>query len=705
MMINFTLQDIFGSLLACLFFSLIFVAPGYITGWLLDLFDFKRRSAAARFVISIVLSMAICPILLFLVYHFTSAKATISLLLLIGIIFAIILLKSKQASSNEESKSLYRIALLVAFGWVIFSILFIVDIQWGNRLYYNVISYDFTTRVAIINAITRSGVPPINPSYFPGHPVRLTYLYYFWYIPGSIVAQIGSPFISGYTAMIASVSWCGLALMAVIALYLRLRNPEGNAKVWKNSLLGIGLLLISGLDVIPALALIITTRFTTGGAYLDGDIEHWNEQITAWIGSVSWAPHHVAALIACVAGVLLIQSIRGQKRSKQIKASIIAGLAFASAIGLSVYVTLVFVIFWGIWMIVLFFQKEGSISLLMVFTGMIALIAASPFLAELLLGGNGSASSGGIPLAFSVRVFIPVLLFLSNYPPALLNLILLLVLPINYLMELGFFFVTGLLWIQQHRRGTLTQNPFYFLEIVLLSVTIFIGSFVQSTAISSNDLGWRAWLPGQFILLVWSVDVINKLFPKGWRTEERNSETARQISRPLKIFVIIGLLTTLTDVVLLRTWPMLVDAGIAGFPSSLSPDTQLGKRTFAARLAYDYINQHTPENTLIQDNPANLLNRPIGLYANRPIAISGQTAYGISLQDFKSRAESISKIFASSTSWTEIDQTCAANNINIIVATDIDPIWKNLPALESQRKPLFQNPYYAVFSCGSSHAP
>ena len=115
---------------------------------------------------------------------------------------------------------------------------------------------------------------------------------------------------------------------------------------------------------------------------------------------------------------------------------------------------------------------------------------------------------------------------------------------------------------------------------------------------------------------------------------------------------------------------------------------------------------NTPQKTpLIQDNPANLLNRPIGLYANRPIAISGQTAYGISLQDFKSRAESISKIFASSTNWTEIDQTCAANNINIIVATDIDPIWKSLPALESQRKPIFQNPYYAVFSCGSSHAP
>ena len=698
MMINFTLQDIFGSLLAFLFFSLIFIAPGYITGWLLDLFDFKRHSPAVRFVIAIVLSMAICPIILFLVYHFTSAKATIFLLLLIGIVFAIILVKTKQVPLTGESKSLYQIALLVVSGWIIFSILFIVDIQWGDRLYYNVISYDFTTRVAIINAITRTGVPPINPSYFPGHPVRLTYLYYFWYIPCSLVAQTGSPFISGYTAMIASVTWCGLALMAIIALYLRLRNPEGNVRKWKSSLLGISLLLISGLDVIPALALMIATRLTTGGAYLDGDIEHWNEQITAWIGSVSWAPHHVAALIACLAGVMLIHSIRGQKISKQIKAAIVAGLAFASAIGLSIYVTMVFVLFWGLWMIALFLQKERRLSMLMAVAGTIALIAAGPFLAGL-VSGNGPISSGGIPIAFSVRIFVPVLLFLSSYPSVLLNLIFLLLLPINYLMELGFFLITGMLWIQQHNIKQLKQNPFYISEIILLAVTVFIGSFVQSTAIASNDLGWRAWLPGQFILLIWSVDVIEKLLPNGWRKANRNSEPARTF-RPLRILIIIGLLTTVTDIVLLRTWPMLVDAGIAGFPSSLSPDTQLGKRTFAARLAYDYINLHTSENILIQDDPSDLLNRPIGLYANRPIVLSGQTTYGVSPQEIKSRASSISKIFTSDADWVEIDQACNVNSIDLIVTTDIDPIWKNLPALESQRKPIYQNQYYAVFKCG-----
>jgi hypothetical protein len=697
MMINFTLQDIFGSLLAFLLFALIFVAPGYVTGWLLDLFDFSRRSLPARLVIAIILSVAVSPIILFLIYHFASAKITISLLLLIGIVFAIIVLKTARIPLKGESKSLYRIALLIALIWVIFSIFFIIDIQWGNQLYYNVIAHDFTTRVAIINAITRTGVPPINPSYFPGHPVRLTYLYYFWYIPGSIIAQIGSPFVSGYTAMIASVAWCGLALMAVIALYLRLRAPEGNAKIWKSSLLGISLLLISGLDVIPALALIVSTRVTNGYAYLDGDIEQWNEQITAWIGSVSWAPHHVAALIACLTAIILIHSIRGRTPSKQIRACAIAGLAFASAVGLSIYVTIVFVLFWGIWMLVLFFQKERRLSLLMALTGIIALIAASPFLAGL-IGGDHSTAPNGFPVAFAVRIFIPAYIFITTYPPALINLISLIVLPINYLMELGFFFIAGMLWIQ-YNRNQWKQNPFYLPEIILLSVTLFIGSFVRSMVIGNNDLGWRAWLPGQFILLIWGVDVINKLIPNSNQKNEEIIKSTGRIVQHLRLFLIIGLLTTITDIILLRTWPLLVDAGVTGFPSKLSPDTQLGKRTFAGRLAYGYINLHTPENIIIQDNPADLLNPPIGLYANRAIAVSGHTAFGVPVQDFKNRANSISKIFTDE-NWSEIDETCASNNIDVIVATDLDLLWKSLPTLEQQRNPLYQNKYYAIFTCG-----
>ena len=260
-MTNFTFQDIIGCPLALSLFSLIFVAPGYITGWMLDLFEFNRRSSAARFVIAIVLSMAVCPILFLGVYYFTSAITTICLLLLVGILFAILLLKTRQASLTRESKRFYRIALWVAGGWIIFSLLLLVDIQVGNRLYFPNVAYDYTTRITVIHAIARTAVPPVNPSYFPDHPEKLTYLYYYWYIIPSIINLIGGNFVNTRQAMIASTIWGGICLMSVIGLYLHGRNTIIK-KSWIVPLIGIQLLALSGLDFIPVVTIDLRARPT-----------------------------------------------------------------------------------------------------------------------------------------------------------------------------------------------------------------------------------------------------------------------------------------------------------------------------------------------------------------------------------------------------------------------------------------------------------
>ena len=473
---------------------------------MLSLFEFKHRLPAVRFVVAIVISVAISPILTFLTYDLASVELTFLMLAAFATAFIAILMRSEQNVTANDIWRLQRIVIFAAVGWTIFCVLSLVDIQWNNKLFYNSVSYDFTTRVAIINAITRTGVPPINPSYFPGHPIRLTYLYYFWYIPCSLVDQLGGSWVDARSAMIASVAWCGLGLGSTIALYMRLRNPESGRKAWNAGLLGSGLLLVSGLDLIPVLFSLRTL------IVFRGDLEHWNEQITAWVGSLLWVPHHVAALIACTAAVMLLHSVRGQQARKQLGAVVVAGLAFASGFGLSVFVTLVFVAFWGLWLIVLFVQKERRLSVLMALVGIIALITASPFLAGLFASGNSSGGGNGVPLAFAVRSFRPIIPFVSSYRPALLNLIFLLLLPINYLMELGFFFVAALIWIQQHDKGRWRQNPFHTSEIILLSVALFVGSFIRSTLIGSNDLGWRAWLPGQLVLLIWAVDVLKGSF-------------------------------------------------------------------------------------------------------------------------------------------------------------------------------------------------
>ena len=702
---NFTFQDLTGSIIAFLLFPIIYVIPGYVIGWTFDLFDFRKRLPATRFVIAIIVSISISPILTFLSWNLISVKATYVILVFFTAVFIYTFFKTKKTNNLEGITHLYIISICAAAGWSILSILFLIDIQWGDRLYYNVVSYDFTTRVAIINAMTRSGVPPINPSYFPGHPILLTYLYYFLYIPPSLVDQIGGSWVNGRNAMVASVAWCGLGLMATIALYLRLRNSLKGSMAWKAGLLGSGLLLVSGLDFIPALFLIIRTRLSTGSSLLQGDIEHWNEQITAWIGALSWVPHHVAAMIACLTGIMFVHSARGKGTLRQLTLMSLAGLAFASAVGLSIYITAVFVVFWGIWMLMLFLQKERRLSLAMSLSGLVALIAAGPFLIGLISGGS-STSNPGLPLTFEVRRFGPILPYIQDYPTFIINLVNLLFLPINYLFELGFFFVAGLLWIQQNWRIKWYATPYQTSEIILIVVTFIIGSLFRSTVIGSNDLGWRVWLFGQFILLIWSVDVILRIFPDlKLKISDATTFINKKNWRSLRILLILGLITSIVDFTLLRVWPLLVDLDAAGFPNSFSTDTNLGQRTFSVRETYDFINVTLPVNIHIQPNPAELINRPIGLYSNRPIAISGLTAYGVPVKELLARVDVVAKIFETDMDWSVIDQTCKDNFIDIIVVSDEDPLWHRLTFLNSERTPLYQNPHHAVFSCGNLKIP
>jgi hypothetical protein len=313
-MLNFTLQDIFGVCLACLIFPFILMFPGYVIAWLVDLFDFRQRQVLTRYIIAVLISVVIIPILFYLlafVFSFYAVKwTTLFFFILYVLIIVSALRKSNSAGVFWMPSRFQKLAFLVATVWVSISILSLVDLQWQDRLYNNLVSLDFATRATVIDAITRTGVPPVNPSYFPGKPEYMTALYYFWYILCSAIDQFGGDLVDSRMALIAGDIWCGLALIALIGFYIRIRNHATGKSVWKMALVGISLLAISGLDVIPALANMLVTRFTDGFMWPPGDIEHWNEQITAWVGSLLWVPHHVAAMIVCLTAFLIFQYYR-----------------------------------------------------------------------------------------------------------------------------------------------------------------------------------------------------------------------------------------------------------------------------------------------------------------------------------------------------------------------------------------------------------
>jgi hypothetical protein len=348
-------------------------------------------------------------------------------------------------------------------------------------------------------------------------------------------------------------------------------------------------------------------------------------------------------------------------------------------------------------------NKEKELIILMAFAGLVALLFASPFLLGILKGGTGA---GGSPVAIAVRVFFPVTPYIAGLPIILKNVVYFVLLPANYFMELGFFSVVGLIWLQKYRQNEMPHNPFFAPEIVLLGVVFLVCSFTRSM-IMANDLGWRGWLPGQFILLIWAVDLYHEfgLFhPKGLKELDLDSLKAKT-AKLLTFLWLIGLLTSVVDATLLRFFPLLVDANVTGFPNRLSPDTRLGERTRDGRLAYEFINDELPADIVIQQNPLSKIDRidrPSGLYGNRQFAISFNAAYNVPLSVLDMRSTAISKIFALAheNSWDKIDQLCRDYFIDVLVVNDQDPLWKGLSFLYQQRAALYENRYYAVISCG-----
>ena len=620
---QYTLQDLGGIVLATIVFPIIFLCPGYVIGWLLLVFDFRNRLPITRHLMGIVLSNAVSPILLFLLYRFTSAEIALGVLFLFLASYLILIGKEFSQRVNpsqklpEKVRKYQRIAMFLVVAGTLISIGLLVDIQFQDRLYFSTASYDLTTRVAVVDAITRTGVPPINPGYFPGHPVQLNYLYYFWYILASVVDRLGGEYISAYHAMIASIIWCGISLAATLGVYLKLRNFATGADIRKMVVIALQLILVSGLDFLPVTAFSLVTKTLFGRLPYDGRLEGWDTPapIMSWVNAIHWVPHHVTAALACLLAILLLIYYKDGSTRQKIISAMLMGCAFASAFGLSVWVMITMAVFWVVWMIATVLRKaERSHVKRMLLAGIVGLMLIFPFIIGI-LDSTASSDTGVLPVSFYVRPFIASsILGLSSR--VLYRIVNLFLLPLNYFFELGLFFVMAIAWLRTYSRSTQDCIAYSTAEVILVTTSTVFLSFFYSTIIVINDLGIRGWLPVQFVLIVWMVDLIYKkmknkvfVFPSIFNTVTQSS----RLNGVLRLMLVIGVLTSALEAVNLRAWSILVDRNMVGFPNDLSPDTNLGERTYSARLAYDFIHDHIPEEMIIQNNPLTVLDRPGGL--------------------------------------------------------------------------------------------
>ena len=666
------------------------LAPGYVIGRLMNLFEFRQHRFALRLVLALPLSIAICPMLTYVLGRFLPPALW---LFYIGVSIAWVLLLANDARSAKlwPSQKEILFAVSVVSLWGVVAIGSMVDLQIGNHLYPPIIAFDHSVRTAMTVEVARH-IPPNNP-FFANAAAPLRY-HYLWLLFCSLPMNVVH--LSARYMVAAGVFWCGLGLVCAIALGLKFLLAE-KANIAGKTLLSIGLLSITGLDVLPNLYVAHTFKIWLA------DMEKWNEsQIDSWASALLWVPHNVAGLIACFVAFVLLRHQADIQRRWATGPVIMAGMAFASAAGMSVYVTFTFVVAIVLWLLATAARKDWLELAMFVIAGVVSLGWAASFLSGLRAPAGGGAfveaelrtfSTGILVLRhFGIDVRMPFDLLLANA----------LLLPINYAMELGFFFAVGLLRLRQLVRGKIEASANELAAWTLVASSFLIGTFLRSSSIGTNDLGWRCFLPAQLILLLWGGTMLHEWWCRSFR-DVPAATSSRWVQGSLAALLIVGMAGSAYQLFMLRMFPVLLDRGTLTGLSWVPSDRQFGERAYALRTAFEDLDRQLPPSAVLQSNPASKDLILHMLYSNHDAA-AGDGACGA---DFggdpaicASRLRTLAGIF-NLPDGVDVDAVCQQFGIDTLVIENTDSVWRQPNSWVWTRPPSVANEYVRAFRCGS----
>ncbi|MGO9403149.1 MAG: hypothetical protein ACLPVW_06725 [Terriglobales bacterium] len=692
---NFTVVDTLGTLKASLALLPFMFAPGYVLGWALDLFEFRQRRPILRLILAVPLTIAICPMLSYLLARSLEPGLWV---FHIGMFVASVVLLAKEVRRAQRPVSQYTSSkyIWVALGlmalWAVAAVGSMVDLQIGDKLYPPIVAYDHSVHTAMTAAIARH-FPPNNP-FFANAAVPLRY-HYLWLLFCSLPMKVFD--LAPRYVVFSGVVWCGVGLICTIALGLKFM-ARVETGIERKTLLAVGLLSVTGLDILPTLYLGVAAH-----SWLS-DMEWWNDaQITSWVGSLLWVPHHVAALVACFVAFLLLRHQADIHRKWATAPVIVAGMAFASAAGMSVYVTFTFVVAVALWLLVLTKRKDWLEATMFVGAGAVALLWALSYL----LGLRGPAG-GDAFVAFEVRPFTLGMDFAEQIgfnlqTQSAVTVANLIFLPINYVLELGFFLAVGALRLQQVVRGRVEASANELAAWTLVVTSFLIGTFLRSSTLGSNDLGWRCFLPAQLILLLWGATVVHDWWFHGVARETAPRPWVRGM---LATLLILGVLGTTYEVFMLRMFPVLSDRGAIRGESWTDQDQQYGKRAYALRTAYELLNLQLPSSAVLQSNPAREDQILHTLYSGHDTAAGGSecgSAFGGDPDICALRVEKLAGLF-DLPDRSNLDATCREYGIDAVVVENSDDVWRDRSSWIWSQQPIVANDFVRAFRCGTTAA-
>ena len=712
---NLMIQDVLGSLVAVLAFAMVLYAPGYVVASATDLFGFRQMGFADRSVWAMACSLGVVPITAYLVGR-VAGLSGICWMLLASAVLAVILLWHR--GKPDWSRRDRRRTTLVVCGWVAFVLLMLVDFQIGHKLYFSVVMADQSYRIAFTDAVVRTGVPPANPLYFAGSPAPMRY-YYFWYVLCATVVKLAH--VSARQAFIASSIWAGFGLLATVNLFTRHFFRWERKQRW----IALGLLLVTGADLIPALGNPILQ------SSLNGDIEWWSvDPIDAWPDSLLWVPHHVAAVICCLLAFLLLwRTLEPVSRRSRVCAIVLAAVAFASAFGLSVYVAFGFALMMACWLAWLLVRRHLHRYELLQRCAAVMLLSAMmliPFVRELAGGSphaavvpaSASPSPAVFPFSLSVRRMIdsglltplPIFAAWNHSHPVLLDqtIRLLLLLP-GLAMELGLYgAVLALLLLTRQRSRTLPEDPARDTALFFTICGLALTMFLSSSVISNNDFGYRAVMLPQFFLLLLTADVLSSWWVPGSVPVIAVTTARRRLLYPL---LALGVAGSVYGAFLLRAWlPIETPIVKNGF-------SQLPEDDFEIRDAFSTLNHVAPGDAVVafrpidpEPNKGDAVMTGNEFYQRMLVMDSGRQMlnaeakcavhFGGDPAPCAAIQSAVTQLFASPVPSAEVARNfCTRFGVQYLTISHRDPNWNSLTGWPVMLPSVAQEPGFRIVQC------
>jgi len=683
------------------------LAPGYVAAWFVNFHDFRARTLAGRLVWSIPISLAFSTILSELLGRFLSPGAAAVFFAAITAVALVVLFR--EAAQLRRAGQSWRwgwspsgtIALVLGLVWIAVALFSLVDWAAHHQLFLSVICQDQGARVNWTGSVVRTGVPPANPLYLFHHAEGLRQ-YYFWYVLCATVVRLsGLPVRAVY---MASDIWSGVALVALVGLYLQ-NFLHAGARLRRQFLIAVCLLLVAGFDLLGVAWM--TIHLHQG---MPLDFAWWaRDQITSWMDSLLWVPHHIAGLTACMFSFLVAWiAPRESPRRRAFRVALIAA-AMASGFGLSIFVAFAFflvMVAWGIWQLV---TKQGArpVALLAV-AGIVAAVLLLPYLWE--LTHTPSYLPGGALFELAVRQMIPPdglvasALFhhlAAQHPELALNLANLILLVPGYVLELGFYLVVLLVFLIPAWRGreplTVAQRTLVFLCVAVLPII----SFLRSAVLTSNDFGWRAALLLQFPLLLLGAQAVD-----AWTRRDGVSVLAAPgwIRRVAFLAIVIGLISTEGQLFTLRFGLPQLQKHLRALHNPTAE--QISRMPYISIEGYTQLNRRIPLAAVVQFNPRepNMLMAAMDqMYVNRQVAIAGDkdgcgSTLGGDPRGCPIMAAAIDPLFLGADA-AQARTVCHEFGIQVLIARVYDPVWSNRASWVWTLPPLVDQKNFRALDC------